>query len=60
MTNCFLLSAKNTKYEPFLRFIADQIYAHLDKEKLLPEEQKGCRKGVKIKCRLWYKEILLR
>ena len=25
--------------------IADQIYTHLDKEKLLPEEQKGCRKG---------------
>ena len=25
--------------------IADQIYAHLDREKLLPEEQKGCRKG---------------
>ena len=25
--------------------IADQIYAHLDPEKLLPEEQKGCRKG---------------
>ena len=25
--------------------IADQIYAHLDEEKLLPEEQKGCRKG---------------
>ena len=25
--------------------IADQIYAHLDHEKLLPEEQKGCRKG---------------
>ena len=24
--------------------IADQIYAHLDQE-LLPEEQKGCRKG---------------
>ena len=23
--------------------IADQIYAHLDQEKLLPEEQKGCR-----------------
>ena len=22
-----------------------QIYAHLDQEKLLPEEQKGCRKG---------------
>ena len=25
--------------------IADQIYAHLDQEKLLPEQQKGCRKG---------------
>ena len=25
--------------------IADQIYARLDQEKLLPEEQKGCRKG---------------
>ena len=25
--------------------IADQIYRHLDQPKLLPEEQKGCRKG---------------
>ena len=25
--------------------IADQIYARLDQQKLLPEEQKGCRKG---------------
>ena len=25
--------------------LADQIYAHLDEEKLLPEEQKGRRKG---------------
>ena len=25
--------------------IADEIYTHLDQEKLLPEEQKGCRKG---------------
>ena len=25
--------------------IADQISAHLNQEKLLPEEQKGCRKG---------------
>ena len=25
--------------------IADRIYTHLDQEKLLPEEQKGCRKG---------------
>ena len=25
--------------------IADQICAHLDQEKLSPEEKKGCRKG---------------
>ena len=25
--------------------IADQIYTHLDQEKLLLEEQKGCRKS---------------
>ena len=25
--------------------IADKIYAHLNQEKLLPEEQKWCRKG---------------
>ena len=25
--------------------IADQIYAHLDQEELLPEEQTGYRKG---------------
>ena len=25
--------------------IADQIHAHLDQEKFLSEEQKGCRKG---------------
>ena len=24
--------------------IADQIYGHLDQQKLLPEEEKGCRK----------------
>ena len=27
--------------------IADQINARLDQEKLLPEEQKGCRKGTR-------------
>ena len=27
--------------------IADQIYAQLDQEKLLPEKQKGCRKGTR-------------
>ena len=25
--------------------VADLIYAHLDQEKLLTEEQKGCREG---------------
>ena len=25
--------------------IADQIYTHLDQEKLLPQETKGCSKG---------------
>ena len=25
--------------------IADQIYGHLDQHKLLPEQQKGCRKS---------------
>ena len=29
----------------FIGVIADQIYAHLDQKKLLPEEQKECRKG---------------
>ena len=29
----------------FTGVIADQIYVHLDQEKLLPEEQKGHRKG---------------
>ena len=24
--------------------VADQIYGHLDQQKLLPEEQKGCMK----------------
>ena len=27
--------------------IADQIYAHIDQEKLLPDERKECRKGSK-------------
>ena len=44
-----------SKYRPITCFplmwklltgvIADQIYVHSDQEKLLPEEQKGCRKG---------------
>ena len=29
----------------FTGVVTNQIYAHLDQEKLLPEEQKGCRKG---------------
>ena len=34
--------------------IADQIYAHLDDEKLLPEEQGGCRKGSRGTSNLLY------
>ena len=34
--------------------IADQIYAHLDREKLLPEEQKRCRKGSRGTSNLLY------
>ena len=29
----------------FTKVIADEIYAHLDQEKLLPEEQRGYRKS---------------
>ena len=34
--------------------IADQIYVHLDQEKLLPEEQKGYRKGSTVTNDLLY------
>ena len=34
--------------------IADQIYVHLDQEKLLPKEQKGCRKGSTGTTNLFY------
>ena len=34
--------------------IADQIYARLDQEKLLPEEQKGCMKGSRVTNDLLY------
>ena len=37
--------------------IANQIYAHLDQEKLLPEEQKGCRKGSRGTNRAVIKEV---
>ena len=33
------------KWKLLTGVIADQIYAHLDQGKLLPEEQKGCKKG---------------
>ena len=36
--------------------ITDQIYAHLDQEMLLPEEQKGCRKGSRGTSNLLYIE----
>ena len=37
--------------------IADQIYAHLDQERLLPEEQKGCRKGSRGSNELLYVDM---
>ena len=36
--------------------VTDQIYAHLDQEMLLPEEQKGCRKGSRGTSNLLYIE----
>ena len=35
----------NCRSDVIAGVIADQIYAHLDQEKLLPEEQEGCKKG---------------
>ena len=40
--------------------IADQIYAHLDQEKLLPEEQKRCRKDLLCIDRAVIKEVKYR
>ena len=40
--------------------IADQIYAHLDQEKWLPEEQKGCRKDLRCIDRAVVKEVKYR
>ena len=37
-----------------LGVIADQIYGHLDQQKLLPEKQKGCRKRSTITNDLLY------
>ena len=34
--------------------VPDQIYAYLDQEKLLPEEQRGCRKGFRGTNDLFY------
>ena len=34
-----------SNYRPITSLPADQIYARLDQDELLPEEQKGCRKG---------------
>ena len=36
--------------------IADQIYAHLDQENLLPKEQKGCRRGSRRTTPFLYKQ----
>ena len=36
--------------------IADQIYGYLDQQKLLPEEQKGCRKSSRETIDLLYND----
>ena len=44
-SNCRPITCLPLLWKLLTGVIADQIYAHLDQEKLLPEEQKGCRKG---------------
>ena len=39
------LVLKGLMWELLTGVIADQIHTHLGQEKLLPEAQKGCRKG---------------
>ena len=44
-TRPLLLTCLSLMWKLLTGVTADQIYAHLDHKKLLPEEQKGCRKG---------------
>ena len=44
-SNYRLITSSPLTWKLLTGVIPDQIYAHLDQEKLLPEEQKGCRKG---------------
>ena len=46
-SNCRPITCLPLMWKLLTGVITDQIYAHLDQEKLLPEEQKGCRKGSK-------------
>ena len=43
-SNCRSITCLLLIWKLLTGVIADQIYAHLDQEKLLTEEQKGCRK----------------
>ena len=44
-SNCEPLTCLGLMWKLMAGVVGDQIYAHLDQEKLLPEEQKGCRNG---------------
>ena len=44
-SNCRPITCLPLIWKLLTGVIADQIHAHLDQEKLFPEEQKGCRKG---------------
>ena len=44
-SNCRPMACFPLMWKLLTFVIADQIYTHLDQEKLLPEEQEGSRKG---------------
>ena len=44
-SNCRPITCLPLMWKLLTGVIADQTYAHLDQDKLLPEEQKGWRKG---------------
>ena len=44
VSNCRLITCLQLMWKLLTGVITDQIYAHLDQEKLLAEEQKGCWK----------------
>ena len=44
-SNYIPITCLSSMWQLLTGVIANQIYAHLDQEKLLPEKQKGCSKG---------------